>query len=83
MLLDSYTYNPVFFISHEHRFLVAGLDVEKKPSWEERQAVYLAAVKAFLAKLKPDFAKLPVTFVKAICYDPKLLLLVDCAKPKQ
>jgi hypothetical protein len=43
----------------------------------------LAAVKAFLAKLKPDFAKLPVTFVKAIRYDPKLLLSVDCAKPKQ
>jgi hypothetical protein len=69
--------------SHEHRFLIAGLDVEKKSSWEERQAAYLAAAKAFLTKLKPDFANLPVTLVKAIRYDPKLLLSVDCAKPKQ
>jgi hypothetical protein len=70
-------------ISNEHRFLVAGLVVEKKPSWEERQATYLAIVKTFLTKLKPEFATLPVTFVKGIRFEPKLLLSVDCAKPKQ
>jgi hypothetical protein len=59
------------------------LEVEKKPSWEERQAVYMAVVKAFLVKLKPEFATLPVVFVKAIRFEPKLLLAVDCAKPKQ
>jgi hypothetical protein len=71
------------FSSVEHRFLIAGLVVEKKPSWEERQATYLAVVKAFLTKLKPEFASLPVTFVKGIRFEPKLMLSVDCAKPKQ
>jgi hypothetical protein len=69
--------------SHEHRFLIAGLEIEKKPSWEERQAAYLAIVKTFLTKLKPEFASLPITFVKGIRFEPKLLLSVDCAKPKQ
>jgi hypothetical protein len=72
-----------FLFSHEHRFLIAGLEVEKKPTWEERQAVYLAAVKSFLVKLKPEFATLPVVYVKSIRYDLKLLLSVECAKPKQ
>jgi len=57
--------------------------VEKKPSWEERQAIYMATVKAFLTKLKPEFATLPIVFVKGIRFEPKLLLSVDCAKPKQ
>ncbi len=69
--------------SHENRFLIAGLEVEKKPNWEERQAVYLSAVKAFLTKLKPDFSSLPIVFVRGIRYDPKLQLSVECAKPKQ
>jgi hypothetical protein len=69
--------------SNEHRFFIAGLDVEKKPSWEERQAVYMSAVKAFLTKLKPEFATLPVVFVKGMRFEPKLLLSVDCTKPKQ
>jgi hypothetical protein len=69
--------------SHENRFLIAGLEVEKKPNWEERQAVYLSAVKAFLTKLKPEFSSLPIVFVRGIRYDPKLLLSVECAKPKQ
>jgi len=63
--------------------LIAGLDVGKKPSWEERQASYMAAVKEFLIKIKPEFSTLPVTYVKAIRYEPRLLLSVDCAKPKQ
>ncbi len=62
---------------------MAGLDVGKKPSWEERQAAYMTAVKEFLVKLKPEFATLPVAYVKAIRYEPRLLLSVECAKPKQ
>jgi hypothetical protein len=62
--------------------LISGLNIEKKPSWTERQAAYLSAVKAFLGRIKPEFAELPV-FVKAIRFEPKLLLSVECAKPKQ
>ncbi len=72
-----------FTFSHEHQFLIAGLNVGKKPTWEERQTIYLAAVKEFLVKLKPEFSSLPVVFVKAIRYEPRLLLSVECAKPKQ
>jgi hypothetical protein len=43
----------------------------------------MTAVKEFLVKLKPEFASLPVTYVKAIRYEPRLLLSVECAKPKQ
>jgi hypothetical protein len=71
------------YFSHENRFLIAGLKVGKLQAWTERQEAYLAAVKAFLTKLKPEFATLPVLYVKAIRYDPKLLLSVECAKPKQ
>jgi hypothetical protein len=73
----------VCFFSHENRFLLAGLKVAKLSSWEERQKAYLAAAKAFLTKIKPEFANLPVSFVRAIRYEPKLLLSVECAKPKQ
>jgi hypothetical protein len=63
--------------------LLAGLKIAKLASWEERQKAYLAAAKTFLAKLKLEFANLPVSFVKAIRYEPKLLLSVECPKPKQ
>jgi len=43
----------------------------------------MTAVKEFLVKLKPEFTSLPVTYVKAIRYEPRLLLSVECAKPKQ
>ncbi len=69
--------------SHENQFLVAGLKVGKLPSWTERQAAYLSAVKEFLKKLNPEFADLPISYVKAIRYDPKLLLSVECPKAKQ
>ena len=71
------------FYSHENQFLVAGLKVGKLPSWTERQAAYLSAVKDFLKKLKPEFLDLPISYVKAIRYDPKLLLSVECPKAKQ
>jgi hypothetical protein len=62
---------------------LAGLKVAKLSSWEEWQKAYLAAVKTFLTKIKPEFASLPVSFVRAIRYEPKLVLSVECAKPKQ
>jgi hypothetical protein len=69
--------------SHENRFLVAGLKVKKLPDWSARQAAYMTSVKDFLTKLKPEFSNLPVTFVRAIRYEPKLLLSVECPKAKQ
>ncbi len=69
--------------SHENRFLIAGLKIKKLPDWAARQAAYLAAVKEFLVKLKPEFSSLPILFVRAIRYEPKLLLSVECAKAKQ
>jgi hypothetical protein len=71
------------YYSHDNRFLLAGLKVGKLSDWTARQAAYLAAVKAFLAKLKPDFATLPVMYVKALRHEPKLLLSIECAKAKQ
>jgi hypothetical protein len=52
---------------------LAGLKVEKKAAWSDRQSAYLAAAKNFLAKLKPEFAELSITFVKAIRHEPKLM----------
>jgi hypothetical protein len=59
------------------------LKVGKLSAWIERQEAYKKAVKEFLTKLKPEFSTLPVNFVKAIRYDPKLILSVECAKAKQ
>jgi hypothetical protein len=44
------------------------LDVGKKPSWEERQAAYMTAVKEFLTKIKPEFSTLPVVYVQSAVY---------------
>jgi hypothetical protein len=71
------------FCSHESRFLLASLKVKKLPDWAARQAAYLSAVKEFLIGLKPEFSTLPIQFVRAIRYEPKLLLSVECAKAKQ
>ncbi len=73
----------LFNSSHENQFLLAGLKVDKLSSWTERQSAYLAATKAFLTKLKPEFATLPISYVKAIRHEPKLMLSVECAKAKQ
>lgn len=72
-----------FPYSHENQFLIAGLKDSKLPSWTERQTAYLSAVKEFVKKLKPEFADLPILYVKAIRYEPKLLLSVECQKAKQ
>ncbi len=70
-------------ISHENQFLLAGLKVAKLSAWTERQAAYLSATKAFLSKLKPEFSDLPISYVKAIRHEPKLMLSVECQKAKQ
>jgi hypothetical protein len=76
---SSYT----FYYSHENRFLLAGLKVAKNSLWTERQAAYLAAVKDFLIKIKPDFADLPIAFVRAVRHEPKLILSVECPEARQ
>ena len=81
MLLESH--QRIFLFSHENRFLLAGLKVAKNSAWAERQAAYLTAVKDFLVKIKPEFADLPVSFVRAVRHDPKLILSVECPKAKQ
>ena len=43
----------------------------------------MTAAKEFVKKLKPEFADLPIKFVKALRYEPKLLLSVECQKAKQ
>jgi hypothetical protein len=73
----------LYHFSHENRFLLAGLKVEKKDAWSDRQSAYLAAAKAFLAKLKPEFSDLSINFVKAIRHEPKLMLSVECEEIKQ
>jgi hypothetical protein len=73
----------LFFLSHENRFLLAGLKVAKNSEWAARQAAYLTAVKDFLVKIKPEFADLPVSFVRAVRHEPKLILSVECPKAKQ
>jgi hypothetical protein len=73
----------LYLFSHENRFLLAGLKVAKNPAWTERQAAYMAAVKDFLTKIKPEFVDLPVSFVQAVRHEPKLILSVECPKAKQ
>ncbi len=73
---------------NEHRFLLAGLKVEKLSDWAARQAAYKTAVKEFLVKIKPDFAnEVEVKFVRAVSLsrgkDPRLILSVDCGSVEQ
>jgi hypothetical protein len=67
---------------------LAGLKVEKMADWAARQAAYLAAAKAFLSKLKPDFSAINIKFVRALNLgrkkdEPRLFLSVDCATVEQ
>ncbi len=76
------------YLRNEHRFLLAGLKVEKLSDWAARQAAYMAATKEFLAKLKPEFAaEIGVKFVRAINLgrgkEPRLFLSVDCNSVEQ
>jgi hypothetical protein len=76
------------FCRNEHRFLLAGLKLEKLSDWAARQAAYTAAVKEFLAKLKPEFAtEIEVKFVRAVSLgrgqEARLFLSVDCGNVEQ
>ncbi len=78
----------LFVIRNEHRFLLAWLKIEKNADWAARQAAYLAAVKEFLAKLKPDFStEVEVKFVRGTNagrgQDTRLFLSVDCGSVEQ
>ncbi len=73
---------------NEHRFLVAGLKVEKLSDWAARQAAYTRAVKEFLAKMKPEFStEIEVKFVRAVSLgrgqEARLFLSVDCGNVEQ
>jgi hypothetical protein len=64
--------------------LLAGLKVEKLADWAARQAAYMAAAKAFMTKLNPEFTKINVKFVRALNIgrkneEARLFLSVDCA----
>jgi hypothetical protein len=77
-----------FVIRNEHRFLLAGLKIEKNADWAARQAAYLTAVKAFLVKLKPDFStEVEVKFVRVTNVgrgqETRLFLSVDCGSIDQ
>ncbi len=74
---------PRRYCRNESKFLLWGLQVERKATWEERQATYLAAVRHFLALLKPEFETVKIKFVKAIHFDPKLFLSVECGSAEQ
>jgi len=71
------------FYSNEALFLLAGLTVPNEPTWQARQAAYLAAVKAFLIKLKPDFENIQIGFVRNLRTKPRLFLIAECATPAQ
>jgi hypothetical protein len=63
---------------NESKFLLGGLKVDNRQSWQERQETYLAAVKAFLCKLKPEFEEIQPKFVRSMRTDPRLFLIVEC-----
>jgi hypothetical protein len=73
----------IYFNRNEKKFLLCGLKVGRFPTWHERQAAYVAAVKAFLLKMKPEFSEVAVKFVRSIRVDPKLYLDVECGNAYQ
>jgi hypothetical protein len=73
---------------NEHRFLLAGLSIEKVADWAARQAAYSKAVREFLVRLKPEFAnEIVVKFVKGMTVgrgkESRLFLSVDCDSVEQ
>jgi hypothetical protein len=76
------------FVRNEHRFLLAGLKVEKMADWAARQQAYTKAVKECLIKMKPEFdTEVVVKFVRALSVgrgqDARLFLSVDCGNVEQ
>jgi hypothetical protein len=68
----------MLYSRNESQFLLGGLKVDNKPTWHERQAAYKAAVRAFLVKMKLEFEKLEIKFVRSLRVDPRLFLAVEC-----
>jgi hypothetical protein len=68
---------------NEKKFLLCGLEVGRFPTWHERQAAYVSAVKKFLLKLKPEMSEVEVKFVRSIRVAPKLYLDVECGNAYQ
>jgi len=73
----------ISFFRNESLFLLAGLKVPNESSWQARQAAYMAAVKSFLLKLKPEFDSIQIVFVRNLRTNPRLFLIVECASPAQ
>jgi hypothetical protein len=78
----------ILILRNEHRFLLAGLKIEKLADWAARQAAYTKAVREFLNKLKPEFAtSVVVKFVRAVSIgrgaEARLFLSVDCGSVEQ
>jgi hypothetical protein len=59
------------------------LKVGRFPTWHERQAAYVAAVKELLLKMNPEFAEVTIKFVRSIRVEPKLYLDVECGNAYQ
>jgi hypothetical protein len=56
--------------------------------WAARQAAYLAAAKAFLTKMNPEFSAITIKFVRTLNIgrkneEARLFLSVDCATVEQ
>ncbi len=68
---------------NEKKFLISGLQVKRFPTWHERQAAFVSAVKEYLIKMNPEFETIEVKFVRSIRVDPKLYLEVECGSPFQ
>jgi hypothetical protein len=68
---------------NESLFLLAGLKVPNEPTWQARQAAYVAAVRSFLLKLKPEFDSIQLVFVRNLRTNPRLFLIAECATPAQ
>jgi hypothetical protein len=71
------------FFRNENKFLLSGLKLQKYQTWHERQAAYVAAVKDFVVKMKPDFTNVEVKFVRSMRVEPRLYLAVECGNPFQ
>ncbi len=67
------------FFRNESKFLLGGLKVDNKPTWQERQEAFMTAVKAFLTKLKPEFEEIKVKYVRSMRVNPRLFLVVECS----
>jgi hypothetical protein len=65
---------------NETKFLLGGLKVDNRPTWQERQNAYMEAVKAFLVRLKPEFGEISIKFVRSMRVDPRLFLIVECQR---